>query len=288
MLAYRVAVVYKIRRVDCHEFTQKPVWGSRELPYPPRKTVPEKSLVVMSMNIQGHAALVRGDHLKRIAQAILEARPDIVGLQELHRGTWQARFEDQVGELARLTGMNVYYRPSAWFLGGEYGNAVLTRGRIVGGEVFPLTSFGEPRALLKCTIEIQGAHMNVFVAHLATWGGLNRRSRTAQLNCIDQHLRNSEYPFVLVGDFNTTPDTPELMEFRGKNRLQFVTEKAGATHRITGQQIDYIFADTGWEVLSGRVLDSGPSDHSPLLAELSWMRKIHDPSQELTLGSRAP
>ncbi len=44
-------------------------------------------------------------HLAEIARVIREQRPDVVALQEVHRGTWQARFRDQPAELARLTGM---------------------------------------------------------------------------------------------------------------------------------------------------------------------------------------
>jgi len=71
----------------------------------------------MSYNVGGHAALVAGRYLERIARQIARERPDVVGLQEVHRGTWLARFADQAEALARLTGLSLLFGPS--FAGGR-------------------------------------------------------------------------------------------------------------------------------------------------------------------------
>src|SRR5687768_2865459 len=71
-----------------------------------------RPLRVLSYNIKGHAALVRADHLEAIARVIREQHPDVVALQEVHRGTWQARFRDQAAELGRLTDMSVAFGSS--------------------------------------------------------------------------------------------------------------------------------------------------------------------------------
>ena len=66
---------------------------------------PRAPITVMSYNIQGHGALLGRRYLEGIARVIRRARPEVVGLQEVHRGTWAARFGDQVRILARITGM---------------------------------------------------------------------------------------------------------------------------------------------------------------------------------------
>jgi len=268
VIAYRVAVVYTIRSIVCDlpQLAAPP-------PIPPRTKSDAPNLTVMSMNIQGHASLLRSEHIQQIAQAIVESKADIVGLQEIHRGTWQSRFRDHAQELARLTGMNIYFSPSASFLGGKYGNAVLTRGKILRGGRFDLTSVGEPRALVESTVEINGQRLKVFVSHLATWGSINKKSRTAQLDCIAAHVRASRQPWVLMGDFNATPEAVEIQEFVQKSGAQFCSRDVGPTHRITRQQIDYVFADAGFDVVAARVLDLGPSDHSPVFVELAWTRE---------------
>jgi endonuclease/exonuclease/phosphatase family metal-dependent hydrolase len=37
---------------------------------------------------------------------------------------------------------------------------------------------------------------------------------------------------------------------------------------VLEQRLDYILTDPGWKLRSARVLDDGPSDHRPVLAEL--------------------
>lgn len=54
----------------------------------------------MSYNIRGAAALYGGAHIERIASVIRAAEPDVVALQEVHRGTWKARYRDQLAELS--------------------------------------------------------------------------------------------------------------------------------------------------------------------------------------------
>lgn len=270
---YRVFGVYTVRSGTC-DFPITPaepvLTGAPRFPARQQAALKARSIVVMSYNTEGHAALLRPDHLEKLAEVIRANKADIIGLQEVHRGTWQSHFRDQAVELAKLTGMNSHFGPSFRVLGGEFGNAVLTRGNVIDAKVHPLPSVGEPRSLLEATIEIDGNRLILFATHLATWGGLNRRSRLEQIQCISEHVRRSTLPYIVVGDFNTTPVTPELQLFRQSTLVQLCGIPGVETHRLTRQQLDYIFADPGWEVKSAQVLNSGPSDHWPLLAELQW------------------
>lgn len=265
---YRVFGVYTVRSGECIPGDEIPV--DRSFPTRGAGAEQARTLVVMSYNIEGHAALLRKDHLQKIARVIVAANADIVGLQEVHRGTWQSRFRDQAAELAELTGMTAYFGRSFEALGGEFGNAILTRGTLIDAEVHELPSVGEPRTLLRGTINAGGQILNFYVTHLATWGRLNRGSRTEQIECIAQHVRRSPYPYIVVGDFNAPPTTPELTSFHASNLVRLANANTGATHKLTGQHLDYIFSDPGWEVKNARVLSEGPSDHWPLLAELDW------------------
>src|SRR5882724_1765131 len=126
--------------------------------FPPRINFPvqERPLVVMTYNIAGHDELVRSDHIARIAAVINQVRPDIVGLQEVHRWTWQSRFHDQFAELERRTGMHGFFGRSLQKGRGEFGNAILTRGEIVSAVVYPLAGSGEPRTLIESVLRIDG------------------------------------------------------------------------------------------------------------------------------------
>lgn len=254
---YRVLGVYEFRSGEC---------SAR----PPRhfaSTYP-KRLVVMTYNIEGHASLLKPHHLEEIAATINRHHPDIVGLNEVHRGTWQARFGDHTSELARLTGMKVLFGRSYRFLGGDFGNAVLTRGDFLSNEVHELPGIGEPRTLLETIVRINGGTIEFYVGHTAAWKALNRKPRDLQLRCMNAHVNASAFPYILVGDLNATPESEEIARFLGANALKFAGDPKTPTHKLLGDRLDYILTDPGWQVRQSAVLDEGPSDHRPVIAEL--------------------
>ncbi len=259
-LAYRSIFVYRWRAGDCLTGPQ------------PRQSaqVYPRHLLVMTYNMEGNAELIKGgQHIEEIARVINEVKPDIVGLNEVHRHTWQSRFDDQIGRLQQLTGMSGAFGRSYSGFGGAFGNAVLTRGAIVSVDVHNLPASGEPRSLLVAEIRIDHATINAFVSHLAAWGGLNAGVRARQLECLGSHVRVSKYPHIVMGDLNADPATTEIQSFRRLNTtLQICGETLGATQKIMNKRIDFIFADQGWQVRNARVLDGGPSDHRAVIAEL--------------------
>lgn len=280
-IGYRVFAVYTIRYGECKP---KPVDPSLRLltrdergqlvSFPERVGYPvqTKPLLVMTYNIAGHDELHDGDHIEDIAKVIRETKPDIVGLQEVHRGTWQARFHDQVKELQARTGLNAYFGRSFGKPDGGFGNAILTRGTFVYAEVHPLPSFGEPRSMIESLIRIDGTLINVYVTHLTSWGDFKAESRDEELVCLSKAVRTSKYPYLLMGDFNAPPQSKEIQHFRKINAAQICGEELGPTHPLTDKRLDYIWADYGWDVRSSRVLAIGPSDHYPVIAELFWNR----------------
>lgn len=282
---YRVFAVYTVRSGECRP---RPVDPSLRLltrdergtlvTFPERTGFPpqRRPLVVMTYNIAGHDELVDGDHVRHIAEAIQRLRPDIVALQEVHRKTWQVRFRDQLAELESRTGLHAYFAPSYVQWGGGYGNAILTRGRIVQARAYPLPCIGEPRALLKATIRIDGATISFYATHLTSWGRLNSKIRAEQLSCLARTVRTSRYPYILAGDLNTGPHSPEMEAFRRENAAQLASQAIGPTFPLWNEQIDYIFADHGWQVRAARAWPIEISDHLPVTAELMWERgRIH-------------
>jgi endonuclease/exonuclease/phosphatase family metal-dependent hydrolase len=263
---YRTLFVYTFTSAPCPAVA---VNAAERQVTAPGATTP-RELKVLSYNIGGHTALLRGRHVAAVARLIALERPDVVGLQEVHRHTWQARFRDQAAEIAHATGMAVYYGPSFRALGGEFGNAVLVRGRVLAGEVLPLPSFGEPRSLLRATVEVDGFELDVYVTHLTAWGGLNRRTRTAQASCLAEQVSGARRPFVLCGDLNAEPAAAELGTLIGSPRLRLCGLPGDATHALLGRRLDYVFGDPRFEVLEARVLREGPSDHWPVIATLRW------------------
>src|ERR1044072_8558365 len=194
-LAYRVTFVYELRpgRSGAGDAGRRLAGGSRlggamELA---RGDGSGGVVRVLSYNIEGHAALVRARHLEEIAAVIRAQHPDVVALQEVHRGTWEARFHDQAAELGRLTGMTAAFGPSFRVLGGEFGNAILSRTPLRDVELVRLPSFGEPRSLLRARLDVRGAELEVMAAHLAAWGGLNSRISIADARGVRRRARET-------------------------------------------------------------------------------------------------
>jgi endonuclease/exonuclease/phosphatase family metal-dependent hydrolase len=237
-------------------------------------------LKVMSYNVGGHGARWSRRHLELAARAIAEAEPDVVGLQEVHRGTKHSRLEDQAEILARLTGMTVRFGKSFSLHGGEFGNAVLTRGEVRAAEVHRLPGEGEPRTLLHSRIALPNSELDFYVTHLAAWGRWGRAARSVQIAGLVERLRASDGPFVLVGDLNAPPEAPEIGTLLAAELFRMCGDDVAFTHRYMRQRIDYVFADPGWKTASYQVIRSGPSDHWPVLVELHREEADHERTPE--------
>lgn len=279
IFVYRVFAVYTVRSGSCRPRPADPdrllrTRGEpgRAVSFPARTGFPSqrRPLVMMTYNVAGKDGLTDGDHVRAIAAAIVRIRPDIVALQEVHRGTWQARFRDQLAELEARTGLQGTFSPSYVQGDGGYGNAILTRGEIVATRAHPLPCIGEPRTLLEATIRIDRATIRVYATHLTTWGRLNSAIRTEQLRCIADLVRTSRDPYILAGDFNAPPQAPEMDELRVA--VQLATQAVGPTHRLFKEQIDHVFTDHGWRVRAAKTWPVEASDHLPVTAELLWGR----------------
>jgi len=226
-------------------------------------------LRVMTYNVQGHAAQRNGQHLEQVAEVIRAARPDIVGLQEVHCRTQRSRALDQAAVLAEITGLNLHFGRSCSLHGGDYGNALLTRGSVDRSEVRMLPGKGEQRSLLDCTVTLDGRILQVYVTHLTAWGRLKRKERAAQMQVIVDRVSESTTPFVMMGDMNADPDAPELRALTGKSGVDSCGTSGLVTHRLTQAHYDHIYTGgSGWLSRRIEVLRAGPSDHWPVVAEL--------------------
>jgi endonuclease/exonuclease/phosphatase family metal-dependent hydrolase len=226
-----------------------------------------RSLKIMSYNIQGHAALRRPDHLPKLAEVIAAEKPDVVGLQEVHFNTRVGKVH-QGETLAHLTGMNHCFGRSTVMDGGEYGNAVLTRGVITAQHAHPLPGSGEPRGVVQTDIDLDGMQFTFFVTHLAAWGRLLRMARLKQIRELADITARGSLPHILVGDFNVPPAAEEIRILLSNGHVRMAGEANVVTFPMTRQRLDYVFIDPRWEFVSSDVIRRGPSDHWALVVEL--------------------
>lgn len=224
----------------------------------------------MSFNIQGHAAAERADHLPKIAEVISAAAPDLVGLQEVHARTGVSPVHQ--GEiLASLTGMQLVFGSSFPRDGGEYGNAILTRGTVTHTAVDPLPGSGEPRSVVSATVAIDGVPLTFCSTHLASWGRLLRLSRLGQISKLLDLVDAAKEPVIVVGDFNVPPAGEEIAALLSRKSLHLCGDPYEPTFPMTGQRLDYILAGPRWGCGEATVIRRGPSDHWPIVARLTLL-----------------
>ncbi len=231
------------------------------------------SIRVMSYNIH-HAEGIDGKlDVERIARVILDAKPDVVGLQEVDRGVERTQKRDLPAELAKLTGMTVVFEKNIPHQGGEYGNAVLSRLPIKRAKNTHLKSFanGEQRGVQQVVLEVGGREILFMNTHLdARRDPAEREHSSTELKAI---VAAAAMPVILLGDFNAAPDAPSIAALRA-----FLTDTWTALYREPGytipvrkpnKRIDYIWLTPGaFAPVSMQVLSSEASDHLPIVAEL--------------------
>jgi endonuclease/exonuclease/phosphatase family metal-dependent hydrolase len=218
--------------------------------------------------------------LARLAKLLAAAEADLICLQEVDRH-FGARSEgvDQALLLSRALDMQLAWGPA---IDDRYGNALLSRLPILISDVHPLPGGGEPRVALRTLVELDGGALWVTTTHLSGGDPERRAAQVAALAAL--HTEPMETG-VVVGDFNTAPDAPELDPLRRRftDAWPLATardDQAGwrfwhAGHGETFPspnphlRIDQVWVSEGVSVVAAVVLDAeGASDHHPLLADL--------------------
>jgi endonuclease/exonuclease/phosphatase family metal-dependent hydrolase len=229
---------------------------------------------VMSYNIHHGEGLDAKLDLERIAKLITDAKADIVGLQEVDRGSERTQKRDLPAELAKLTGMTVQFDKNIPNQGGEYGNAVLTKFPIKRAKNTHLKSFanGEQRGVQQLVLDIRGREVLFMNTHLdARREPAEREHSATELQQIVAAA--GAMPVILVGDFNAAPTAPSVAKVR-----EFLTDAWPVVNQDPGftipvrkptRRIDYVFiTKSSVEPVKMEVLQSEASDHLPIIAEL--------------------
>lgn len=229
---------------------------------------------VLSYNIHHGEGIDGVLDLERIAKLILDAKADIVGLQEVDKGVERSGKRDLPAELAKLTGMRVHFDKNIPHQGGEYGNAVLTRFPIKSAKNTHLKQLapGEQRGVQQLVLDVRGREVLFINTHIDYRA--NPAERALDAEALKQMVSGAGgRPVIMVGDFNAVPSSPFITSV--KSFIADAWEIAGKGDGFTipvkepKRRIDYIFVSKeSVTPLRLEVIRSIASDHLPLLAEL--------------------
>lgn len=218
---------------------------------------------------------------ERIARVIGHYAPDLVLLQEVTRGSPRLKRDAQVDLLGDLLGL----RHRTWFanhkmpLGGEYGNAILSRFPLTTSDNIDLTVPPRKRRSVlhgRCRVRLAPGRtrtLHVFNLHL----GLSGSERVIQLQrFLESHPfagLHQATPIVVAGDFNDVWGTlgRRLLVPRGFSGLAAPIRTFPAYAPV--RALDSIFMRGSLRLLhahpSRLKLAGQASDHLPIVADLA-------------------
>ncbi|NYE03499.1 endonuclease/exonuclease/phosphatase family metal-dependent hydrolase [Bacillus niacini] len=240
------------------------------------------NIKVMTFNIH-HAVTDAILVLNRISVIINTSGADIIGLQEVdNHFSERSSFVDQAKWLSKYLGMHYAYGANLDYdplqegeLRRQYGTAVLSKYPILSAKNHLLTNITYPgnpteqRGLLETVINVKGNYVHFYNTHL---DDQRAEQRDLQIKEIHDIANQKEGTSIIVGDFNATPESAEILKMTAQYKDVFA--EMGKNNDFTfpanrpDSRIDYIFTSEDVEIRTGEVINTNVSDHLPITAEL--------------------
>ncbi|MGD2073095.1 MAG: endonuclease/exonuclease/phosphatase family protein [Candidatus Thorarchaeota archaeon] len=232
-----------------------------------------ESLRVMTYNIhQGYNTEGKINPWE-ILEPITRVDPHIIALQESDMNRITSTNVDIVRWLAHKLDMYSYFGPGTNHQ--IYGVSLLSTFPLTNTDVYFLSSIEDQRVLVRGDIEYKGYPLSIYVVHM----GLSEEDRTTQTAQILNILSDNSQDSILLGDFNSTPDSLQMNQFFMYYRDAWAASGHPAddpssytfSSLFPEKHIDYILIPKEWEhrVIRCVILsDIYASDHLPVWAEI--------------------
>lgn len=172
-----------------------------------------RTLRVLTYNIHHGEGMDGKLDLRRIAEVIQRAKPDVVALQEVDAKTGRAQGVDQAAELGKLTGLHSAFGQAMEYDGGAYGEAFLSRWPLEDVRVIalPKREGSEPRCILAARVQPDNG-LPAFVFASTHLEHAKAQLCLCQAGKLGPYLANSEgLPVILAGDLNAEFESAPLV-----------------------------------------------------------------------------
>lgn len=241
---------------------------------------------IASYNVRYFSHSVRGlaptrRSLSRIAEALSAVAPEILCLQEVRSESQLADFQRALGRDYRALHFPAHVRRIY-----PTGLAILIAGREVKAQHAEQLSDGRGERRICAHVDLDGLH--VFNAHLSVPTPGRRPGHAGPQ--VREALRLREFvierargePFLLCGDFNSSPTSPVAQTF-----AQVAPTTPSFGFGPLRLRLDYLFGGNGVIWLDGEETHSfgdrrgrfhGLSDHVPQIARFDCDRAANNPS----------
>ncbi|MEW4566561.1 endonuclease/exonuclease/phosphatase family protein [Tautonia sp. JC769] len=234
-------------------------------------------LRVLSYNMNHGEGIDARIDLNRITAAIEAAQPDLIALQEVDRGMARTGRIDQARLLAGRLGMEHAFGENFAFLGGSFGNAVLSRRPITDHENHPLPapSGGEPRGALSATVSLSDGGPAIRIISTQFDHRQDDRNRLASADWLATLAESPDaLPTILAGDLNASPASPTVQTLGSRWTPASLRPLPTVPADAPRAAFDHLFVAPAdrWSIVEVRALDAPEaSDHRPLLLVLDWL-----------------
>lgn len=273
--------------ITMFSFNSQPIFAEEKASFERGK---QSNIKVMSYNIHHGEGSDTILDLKRIGDVIKQSGADIIGLQEVdNHFSERSNFKDQAKWLAKYVGMHYTYAANLDYEPlqvdqhrRQYGTAVLSKYPILSAKNHLLTNIPYPvnpteqRGLLETVINVRGNHIHFYNTHLDNKRAEQRDLQVREILKIANHTKGSK---ILVGDFNATPESTEMLKMTSQYNDAFdvLGQNEDYTYPVENpnHRIDYIFTSDDIKISTGEVLKTIASDHLPITAELA-LTKMKD------------
>ena len=248
------------------------------VPLSAQENLPESTyvdLTVVTYNIHHGEGVDELYSAIRIARTLEQYKPDLVALQEVDMGTNRTEGDLQVNIIANHLGMFYVFGKTIDYIGGEYGNAILSKYPIIStqnSDISPgITS--ERRGLLRATIDIGFRTLKFYSTHFGIMDE-EQSYHSKRLGKVFKLSMNNE-PVIFCGDLNAEPYSVQLtllmnqfIDLGTRFRNTFNTYPTPLMTR----RIDYILINKQVEPFYYSVpvdtLSAVASDHLPVVAKV--------------------
>lgn len=270
---------------------------------PPGTTRRPGRLVVMTWNLArlrgpdypdpGLGEVELRGFLDRIVSTVAEAGPDILFLQECDHGA-QDSFgivadreiaERAFGDAAVVYGSNYDARVGPWTW--RSGNAIVSRFPVLESDLVEFEGYFALRRRFvgakklvsaRLALPVPGGELAVHDVHLYAY---DREQRDRELRAVALRLEPG-IPAIVAGDFNLDPETRErglarygpeaFAPFEAAGLVRVPPDSSVRTFHSArpDRTIDYVLAPSA--PVEWRVLETGESDHRPLVVAYPWDR----------------
>lgn len=229
---------------------------------------PERlDLTVLTWNIL-HGANAKGElNLEAKGRYITEQSVDLVFVQEVDEGCERSVGVDQISYLGRITAMDAAFGSFMPYQGGRYGLGTLSSLPVRGTQSVRLPEGDEPRVALLSEVEVLGRPLLAVNVHF-NWTK-DDTFRYAQARALLAELETVEFPMIVAGDFNDTPDSRTMQAFFDSGFEPVEAPGPSWNAQAPSRDIDHILVRSSrglqLEPLGGEVLEELVlSDHRPV------------------------